>query len=39
MNFYQAVFPEKNFLKNFHKKGRYWGTYPLRFTLSGQNYD
>ena len=29
MNFYQAVFPEKNFLENIHKKGRLWGTYPI----------
>ena len=39
MNFYQAVFPEKNFLENIHKKGGFWGTYPLIFTLSGQSYD
>ena len=36
MNFYQAVFPEKkNFKKNFHKKGGFWATYRLIFTLSG----
>ena len=39
MNFYRAVFPEKKFLENIHKKDRFWGTYPLIFTLSGQNYD
>ena len=39
MNFYQAVFTEKNFLVNIHKKGRFWGTYPSIFTLSGQSYD
>ena len=39
MNFYRAVFPEKNFLVNIHKKDAFWGTYPLTFTLSGQSYD
>ena len=40
MNFYRAVFSEKkNFLENIHKKGGFWGTYPLILTLSGQNYD
>ena len=39
MNFYPAVFPEKKFLGNIHKKGWFWGTYSLIFTLSGQNYD
>ena len=39
MNFYPAVFPQKNLLENIHKKGGFWGTYPLIFTLSGQNYD
>ena len=39
MNFYRAVFPEKNFLENIHKKCGIWGTYPLIFTLCGQNYD
>ena len=39
MNFYQAVFPEKNFLENIHKKGGFWGIYPLIFTLFGQSYD
>ena len=34
MNFYQAVFPEKNFLENIHKKA---GFYPLIFTLFGQS--
>ena len=29
MNFYRAVFPKKNFLENIHKKGGFWGTYPL----------
>ena len=29
MNFYREVFPEKNFLENIHKKGGFWGTYPL----------
>ena len=29
MNFYQAVFPEKNFLENIHRKGGFWGNYPL----------
>ena len=29
MNFYGAVFPEKNFLEKIHKKGGFWGTYPL----------
>ena len=29
MNFYPSVFPEKNFLVNIHKKGGFWGTYPL----------
>ena len=29
MNFYRAVFPEKNFLVNIHKKDAFWGTYPL----------
>ena len=29
MNFYQLVFLEKNFLENIHKKGRFWGNYPL----------
>ena len=38
MNFYQAVFTEKNFLR-IHKKGGFLGTYPLIFTLSGQSYD
>ena len=38
MNFYLAVFPEKLFKKYSQKKG-FWGTYPLIFTLSGQNYD
>ena len=33
MNFYPAVFAEKNFLVNTHKKGGFWGTYPLIFTL------
>ena len=39
MKIYRAVFPEKNFLKNIHQKGGFWGTYSLIFTLSGQNYD
>ena len=39
MNFYQLVFLEKNFLENIRKKVRFWGNYPLIFTLSGQNYD
>ena len=39
MNFYRAVFPEKNFLVNIHKKDTFWGTYPLIFTLSAQSYD
>ena len=39
MNFYRAVFAEKNFLLNIHKKDGFWGTYPLIFTLSGQSYD
>ena len=39
MNFYQTVFPEKNYLENVHKKGRFWGTNPLIFTLSGQSYE
>ena len=39
MNFYRAVFPEKNFLENIHKKVRFGGTSPLIFTLFGQNYD
>ena len=34
MNFYRAVFHEKNFLENIHKKL----TYHLIFTLSDQNY-
>ena len=29
MKFYRVVFPEKNFLENIHKKGGFWGTYPL----------
>ena len=33
MNFYRAVFPEKNFLENIHKKGGFWGTYPLILPL------
>ena len=39
MNFYQSVFLEKNFLGNIRQKGRFWGNYPLIFTLSGQSYD
>ena len=39
MNFYRAVFPEKNFLENIPQKGGFWGNYPLIFTPSGQNYD
>ena len=39
MNFYKAVFPKKTFLEKIHKKGRFWGTYPLIFTLFGQSYD
>ena len=39
MNFYQTVFPEKNFLENIHKKDEFWGTDPLIFTLSGQSYE
>ena len=39
MNFYRAVFPEKNFLENIHKKDGFWGTYHLIFTISGQSYD
>ena len=46
MNFYRAVFPEKNFLENIHKKGGFRGTYPVIFTLFGKtitkdkkNYD
>ena len=39
MNFYRTVFPEKNFLENIHKKGGFWGNYPLIFTLSGQSYE
>ena len=31
MNFYRAVFPEKNFLENIRNKGGFWGTYPLIF--------
>ena len=39
MNFYQAGFPEKNFLENIRKKVRFGGNYPLIFTLSDQSYD
>ena len=39
MNFYRAVFAEKNFLENIHKNGRFWGIYPLIFTLFGQSCD
>ena len=39
MNFYRAVFTEKNFLVNIHKKGGFWGTCPLIFTFSDQSYD
>ena len=39
MNFYQVVFPGKNFLENINKKGGFWGIYPLIFTLSGQSCD
>ena len=34
-----SVFREKNFSENIHKKGEFWGTNPLIFTLSGQRYD
>ena len=37
MNFYRAVFLEKNFLENIHKKGGFWGNYPIIFTLSSQS--
>ena len=37
MNFYQSVFLEK--IDNICKKVRFWGNYPLIFTLSDQNYD
>ena len=37
---YRAAFPEKKILENTVKKTiGFWGTYPLIFTLSGQNYD
>ena len=39
MNFYQAAFPEKNFLENIHKKDGFRGIYSLIFTLFGQNCD
>ena len=39
MNFYQSVFLENNFLENIRKKVRFWGNYPLIFTLSDQSYD
>ena len=41
MNFHQAIFSEKNFLENIpvHKKGRFWGIYPLIIALSDQSYD
>ena len=32
-DFYQAVFPEKNFLENIHKKGVFWGTYICMYIL------
>ena len=38
MNFYQAVFPEQNFLENIHKKSGFWGTNQLIFTLSVESY-
>ena len=39
MNFYQAVFHENIFLENIYKESRFWCTYPLILTLSGQSYD
>ena len=39
MNFYQTVFPEKNYLENVHKKRQVRGINPLLFTLSGPNYE
>ena len=41
MNFYRAVFPEKKLFSkiSIHKKGGFWGTYPLIFTISDQSYD
>ena len=39
MNFYQSVFLEKNFFENICKKVRFWGNYPLIFTLSDQSND
>ena len=38
MNFYQSVFLEKNFFQNIRKKVRFWGNYPVIFTLSDQSY-
>ena len=39
MNFYQTVFPEKNFLEDIHKKGGFWGNYPFWSELQIKNYD
>ena len=39
MNFYRVVFPEKKNFRKYSQKGGFWGTYPLIFTLSGQNFD
>ena len=39
MNFYQTVFPEKKLFRKYSQKSGFWGTNPLIFTLSGQNYD
>ena len=39
MNLYQAVLSENNYLENIHKKGEFWGTYSLIFTLFDQSFD
>ena len=39
MNFYQAVFPEKNFLENIHKKSGFLGYLPFNITLFCQSYN
>ena len=39
MNFYQSGFLEKTFFEHIRKKVRFWGNYPLIFTLSDQSND